>query len=153
MSYQPKVYKEQGGNRLVIADGGYLKVGSIDIPHNVNISAAAGAANISVVTYQVVDGNNNNVTAPYHLDVFLSDSANGANYTGTGASGAVQSEGNGIDLATLSSKKGLRVQTTETGLYKLSITDTAKTHFYPCATHPLTGRVIAGAQMSNASYG
>jgi hypothetical protein len=101
--------------------------------NSVSISAAAGSANVSLVTFQAKDANGNNVTSPVNLDVLLSDATTGAGLTATTASGAVAAGASGIDLVTLVTKKALRVQTDATGKYILSITDTSKTLFYPCA--------------------
>ena len=157
-TYGPKVYKDQGGDRLVVASGGSLVVesgGAIDdrgSPVTATISPAAGGSNVCLVTITVKDGQGNAVAGPVAMDVTLSDAATGAGLTGTTASGAVAAGASGVDLATLVSKKALRVQTTAAGVYTLSITDTAKTGFYVCVF--LGGRLaVVGAQLQTANYG
>ena len=121
-------------------------------PASCTLAAAAGAANISLVTIQVKDDNGNNITAPTVLVVSLSDAASGAGLTATTASGAVAAGASGVDLDAMVSKKALYVQTDATGKYILSITDTAKTHFYVVAEIP-GKKVNVSAQLADASYG
>jgi hypothetical protein len=117
-------------------------------------SIAAGSANVSEVTITVKDGAGATVAAVYNLDVWLSDAATGAGLTGTTASGAVAAKAaSGIDLVAYTAKKAIRVQTLATGVYILSITDTAKTGFYVCGQAPGTGKAVVSTQLVTGSYG
>lgn len=117
-------------------------------------SVAAGASNVSEVTITVKDGAGATVAGVYNLDVWLSDAAAGAGLTGTTASGAVAAKAaSGVDLLAYTAKKAIRVQTLATGVYILSITDTAKTGFYICGQAPGTGRAVVSAQLVAGSYG
>lgn len=119
---------------------------------DIRILAAAGAANISDVTFRVRDGAGNVLTGVFSFQVSLSDAATGAGLTATTASGTVQAaSGGGTVLSTLVAKKAFLVQTNASGAFVLEITDTAKTHFYPVAT--LNGAVIVGAQLQTSDYG
>jgi hypothetical protein len=162
MTYSPKVYRRLGGDEMVVASGGVLKVESggnvevsgVAIPATVQIVAAAGGANVSEITFTVKDNAGNTLTGCHNLEIWLSDTATGAGLTATSASGTVQAKAaSGVDLQTISAKKMLRVQTLATGIYTLSITDAAKTPFYPCCANPMTGKAIVGARLSAASYG
>lgn len=119
---------------------------------SVHISAAAGAANISDVTFQVQDGAGNNITGVFNFEVYLSDAATGAGLTATTASGTVTAaSGGGVVRSTLTAKKDLLVQTNASGVFVLEITDTAKTHFYPVAS--MNGAVTVGTQLTTPNYG
>lgn len=159
-TYGPKVYHKQGGDELVVASGGTLTVESggllsvagVNAAQSVTFSAAAGSANVCEVTITVKDGAGTAIAAPFHLDVFLSDAATGVGLTGTTASGTVVAKSaSGTDLATLVSKKALRVQTLGTGIYILQITDTAKTGFYVCAA--LGSKVFVSSVLVTGNYG
>jgi hypothetical protein len=124
------------------------------VPAGVTTAAAAGAANVAEVSYQVVDGNGDALAGVFILDVFLSDAATGLGLTATSASGTVTAKAaSGAVIGTLTSKKALRVQTLATGIFILEITDTAKTAFYPCAVIPANGRMSVGTVLATASYG
>lgn len=115
---------------------------------------AAGGTNISEVTITVKDADGATVAAVHHLDVWLSDAASGQGLTGTTASGAVAAKAaSGTDLIVLVAKKATRVQTLATGVYVLSITDSAKTGFYVAATIPLLGKAAVSAQLVTGDYG
>lgn len=124
------------------------------VAKTVTTAAAAGGSNVCEVTFTVKDGTGATVAAVHHMDVYLSDAATGAGLTATTASGAVAVKANsGVDLATLTSKKALRVQTLATGVYILSITDTSKTAFYPCAVLGSTSKAKVGTQLITGNYG
>lgn len=119
---------------------------------NITGVAAAGGSNVSEVTITVTDENGDAVAKVHHLDVWLSDAATGAGLTGTSASGTVTNKSaSGRIIATHTAKKELRVETLETGVFVLEITDTAKTAFKVCAT--LNGKAVVLATLATASYG
>ncbi|WP_064033458.1 DUF2190 family protein [Methylosinus sp. R-45379] len=121
-------------------------------PVGVSMAAAAGGANVTEVTITAKDAAGNTVAAPYNFDLWLSDDAAGAGLTATTASGAVGAKtSSGADLAAYTAKKALRVQTLATGVYILSITDTAKTAFKVCAQ--IGGRTIVGMTLAAGNYG
>jgi hypothetical protein len=134
----------------VILDGS-----SPPVPARVSISAAAGGSNISLVTFQVQDNAGNNLGGVFPLVLWLSDTAgNGGGLTATTASGTVGAGASGTDLSALTAKKALLSLTDATGKYILSITDTVKTGFVPCATIPgLAGRSAIGTALTSANYG
>lgn len=159
MSYNTNVYMEQGGNRLVVASGGEIDFESggtmtrVGIPQAFTFAAAAGGANVSEVTITVTDADGTTVASPVLFDLWLSDAATGAGLTATSASGTVTvKSASGAVIATLTSKKALRVQALATGVFVLEITDTAKTGFYVCAQTP-DGVVSVSDQLQTADYG
>lgn len=145
-----RFYVDQSGNphynNCQVYDSGEVAIGQ-----SVNITNAAGAANISLVTFQVVDGANAALAVVKGMEVWLSDNTTGIGLTSTTASGAVAAGASGTDLGAITSKKALVVITDATGKYILSITDNAKTNFCPACT--IGGKIAVGARLSNASYG
>lgn len=122
------------------------------LPVAVTFAAAAGGANVAEVTATVKDAAGNTLAGVHNLDLWLSDAATGAGLTGTSASGNVEAKAaSGTVFGTLTAKKALRVQTKADGTFVLSITDTAKTGFYPAAS--IGGRTSVGAQLVAANYG
>jgi predicted RecA/RadA family phage recombinase len=134
---------DNGTVRLNDAAAGELKV---------KMAAAAGAANVTEVTITVVDGAGNTVAGVNHLDVWLSDDADGEGLTGTTASGTVQAKAaSGTVLSAMVAKKALRVQTLKTGVFVLEITDTAKTAFKVAAN--IAGKTAVGLTLATGNYG
>lgn len=115
---------------------------------------APGASNIATVQLTAVDGNGAVEAGVPPFLLWLSDAATGAGLTATTASGAVAVVSTfGADFADLTAKKLKLVQPNVSGVYKLSITDTAKTGFYICALNPYTGQVVPSRQLLTADYG
>ena len=140
------------GNMAATPAAGFPRLVGKGIPTNVAISnAKGGSANISLVTFQVGDISGNAVSGVFDLDVYLSDAATGVGLTSTTASGGIADGASGHTLSIMTAAKALRVQTDATGKYILSITDTAKTTFYPCAVLAMNG-ITVGAQLTAASY-
>jgi hypothetical protein len=154
------------GDMVVLADGStylctdatataakWALIGTASGPASVTISAAASTANICLVTFQVADEEGNAVAGVFHFDVTLSDASSGDGLTATAASGAVAAGASGADLIAMVAKKAIHVQTDATGKYILSITDAAKTLFYPCATIPGQGKLVVGTRLATNKYG
>lgn len=134
--------------------GGAVLVAGVPISTTISFSIAAAGANVSEVTITVKDGAGTAVAGVHHFDVWLSDASSGAGLTGTTASGTVTAKASsGVVISTYTAKKALRIQTLATGIFILEITDSAKTGFYVCAAHPLTGRASVSSQLVTASYG
>lgn len=162
------VYLDQGGAQLTVGSGGVLAVAGGDLqitggsnmrwagfPQSVTFTPAAGGSNVCEVTIQVTDGFGDAVGFIHHLDVYLSDNADGEGLTGTTASGTVTAKtSGGTVLSTLVSKKALRVQTTSAGLFVLEITDSAKTAFRVCANlGPMSGGSAVSSALVTGNYG
>jgi hypothetical protein len=126
----------------------------VAVPTSVTMAAAAGSANVSEITFTVKDAAGATIAGVFNLDIWLSDAATGEGLTATTASGTVAAKASsGTDLVVLTAKKAIRVQTKATGVYVLSITDTAKSLFFPCAQVPGIGRTNVGAQLITGNYG
>ncbi len=178
-NYQPKIYRKQGGDEMVIANGGVVTVESTanialpsgtnlasitptaaelnlvdDHPANIGFAATSGSTNVCEVTVTAKDAAGTAMARAIPIDLWLSDAANGLNVTATTASGAVAAKASsGTDLGVLTTKKVLRVLTKADGTYILSITDSAKTGFYVAAAVPGTGKVCVSAQLVTGNYG
>lgn len=115
-------------------------------------TVAAGGANVCEVTISGADILGNAISGVHHLDVWLSDDADGEGLTGTTASGTVQAKSaSGIVLSTYTAKKALRVQTLKSGAFVLEITDSGKTAFKVCAN--VAGRTVVLATLAAGDYG
>jgi hypothetical protein len=124
-------------------------------PTNFSFTAASGAANVCNVTVQMLDFFGNKVTDSRVVEFYLSDSAQGDGLTAVTASGTVTTTGNssGVDLTDGLAKKFKNIFTDANGQFIVSITDTAKTGFFPCAVSPVDSQPIVGAQLITANYG
>lgn len=138
--------------RRASLDNDSNRIALLGRPFSVTMTVATDGSNKTKVTCQLVDIEGTSVSKVMNFDLWLSDAATGAGLTATTASGAVAAGTSGADIATLTSKKALRVQSNASGVYILSITDTAKTAFKVCAQMP-DGEVIVGATLATASYG
>jgi hypothetical protein len=145
-----------GAVRGITADGLLASTVELNGPggeaRNITGVAAAGGSNVSEVTITVTDENGVAVPKVHHLDVWLSDDADGQGLTGTSASGTVTNKSaSGRIIATHTAKKELRVETLKTGVFILEITDTGKTAFKVCAS--LNGKAVVLATLATANYG
>lgn len=131
----------------------WVLAGTATTGHYLTFSPATGGSNVCEVTVTVNDAAGKTLAAVTNFDLWLSDAATGAGLTGTTASGAVTVKtSSGEVVGTLTTKKALRVQTLATGVFILSITDSAKTGFYVCGQLP--GRPLnVSAALLTANYG
>jgi hypothetical protein len=118
------------------------------------LTPAQGASNVCLVTVQLKDATGTAIARRTPLRIYLSDAATGAGVTATTASGAVAVGASGTDIVDLTSKKVKDVMTDASGVYILSITDTAKTGFYVCAAvMGASGGVKVSSQLVAGNYG
>lgn len=142
------------GATLNVESGGVMKSSGTNLPASVSTAAAAGGANVAEVTFTVKDAAGVAIAGVFNMDIWLSDAATGAGLSSTAASGTVQAKAaSGTDLAVLTTKKALRVQTKTDGTYILEITDSSKTAYYPCAQVPGLGRTNVGTRLITGNYG
>lgn len=132
----------------VLEAGGLPGVGT-----TVTTSAAASTANLTLITYQVKDSAGNAVAAVHDMDVYLSDASTGAGLPSHTPSGGIAAGASGIVLIVYVTAKALRVQTNASGVFILAVTDSSKTHYYPCAVLGRTSKAIVGTILADASYG
>jgi hypothetical protein len=125
---------------------------ALDAPMYATAVVAADGTNATLVT--ITMHNSSGRAVPCEFGIRLSDAATGVGLTATTASGAVGDKTAGTTgqvIATEVSKKALRVQTTATGTYGLSITDSAKTAFVIVVV--LAGLIMPVKTLATASYG
>ena len=155
-SYDPKTYREHGGDRFVVASSGSLDVesgGEIDIESGgalkiaataVTATAAelnlldgaiatavpvltAGAATDEMdITITVADAAGTTIADSHYLTVWITDNADTLTLTGTAASGALTAI-DGAVLSVLTAKKHITCVTPATGVINLSLVDSSNT--------------------------
>lgn len=146
-----RVYTDQAGDEHWNGANQY-DLAELAIAQQVTATAAAGAANVSNVTFQVKDARGNSLGRVFDLSIWLSDASTGAGLTAVTASGGVAVTA-GTSLAVKVASKALEVLTDATGKATIAITDTGKTGFFPCSEVPGTGNITVGAQLITANYG
>lgn len=144
---------KHGNRQAGSGDGNSPFIENLNTVTNASFTITAGAANISEIAIQLLDGNGDSVAEAQPFSVWLSDLATGVGLTTTAASGTVQAKSaSGVDFGVLTAKKALIVQPLATGIYTLEITDTAKTGFYIAIQTPY-GQVKVSRQLVTADYG
>jgi hypothetical protein len=138
------------GGKLKIEQGGVIELNQLNLVADVTLAAAAGGTNVCEVTITMRDNQGNAVVGVYNFDLWLSDNITGEGLTATTASGSVDAKTNsGTVIGTYVAKKALRAQTLITGVFVLSITDSAKTPFKVCVQIPGVSRqrilILTGA--------
>lgn len=121
--------------------------------YGIAFSAAAGSANVCLVTCQIIDNEGFSVASAEEMEIWLSDAATGLGITATTASGAVAAGASGTDLAVLVTKKMIRAQFDATGKYILSITDSAKTLFVVAVKLAKHAKARVSAALVAGNYG
>jgi hypothetical protein len=142
---------ELHGRRLGLTQDN--RIGAPGQPYKVTMSAATNGSNKSLVTLTVVDNEDKAVAACHVMHLILSDAATGKGLTGTTASGNVQAGSKGTDLQAITAKKHLLVQTDETGVYILDITDSAKVQAYVCCVVAGSTPFLVAGRILTANYG
>jgi hypothetical protein len=175
MSYQPKVYREQGAERMVVASGGSFDIesgGEIDIESGGSlkiagtavtakageINALTGAAaaatfsigaeanDIRVVSVQLKDGAGVDLAARGAVQAYLSNDANGDAIASATPSGAVAAGTDGLLLPSGGdSKKIFGLVSEADGDIDVSITDTAGSTYYLALILPNGKLAVSGA--------
>lgn len=111
-------------------------------------AAAAGAANIMVVTIQSKDAAGANIAFRQRLEAYITEDANGVGLTGDTISGDA-TWGANEEVEEIVSKKRFTVLTTAAGVATLSIEDSAKPADQRVAVvHPLTGKLIVSSALN-----
>lgn len=147
------IFTDNSDNQLAAIKTSGVEIGSDPVIAGFTFTPAAGTTNVCDVVITAVDAAGTAVAVPVSFDLWLSDAATGVGHTGTSASGTVTAKSaSGLVVATLVSKKALRVQALATGLFTLEITDSAKTAFYVCAQTP-TGVVSVSTVLATGNYG
>ena len=160
MSYQPKVYREQGGNKIVIASGGEIEIQSgatLDIqsgatmsqsgvPAGASFSIGTESSDIIVVGIQLNDGAGVALANRAAVTVYLSDDANGDAIASATPSGTVGAGTDGLVMPSGGDSKKLFTCVSEAdGDIDLSIEDTAGSTYYVAVVLPNGKLSVSGA--------
>ncbi len=146
------------GRQMGLSVNGHLIVRTE--PDQVTITPAAGATNISLVSIQVKNNEGVNYDSSFGSNagtqigtVWLSDLSNGAGL-GAAAPETLTAGASGTSLGALTAAKALKFVTNTSGLFILSITNTAKTAWYVCVQMDKGHRVAPQTQLlATANYG
>ena len=122
-------------------------------PSNVTIAYATGVGTDNIrVTMTVVDSAAAAITDAFHLDVWISDSANGEVLTSTAATGALTAI-TGVQLEEVTAKKHVRFMSDANGVLLLDLVDSNTTAGeYFCVKHPTTGASVIGPATASGDY-
>lgn len=130
-----------------------LAVGGKLIPSQIAFTIATGATNETRITGTLQNKEGGTIAGSYMVDFFLSDAATGIGVTAATASGVVDVyNSTGTNLGMGTAKKSFRLMTKSDGTFAITITDTAKTQFYICASTPCINAVQVGRVLT-ANYG
>jgi hypothetical protein len=153
---QSPIYEEQqqAGKTVSHLDtGSRWEINGVAVGLATKLSVSPGAANVCNFTLAVQDLAQN-VSGTSIITVWLSDSPFGAGFAAHVPTGGLLLIG---PPATLVFSKvtnlAIEILTGQFGTAALSITDTAKTGYYICATVPGTGLVAVSPQLITANYG
>lgn len=114
---------------------------------DVAFTVTAEVSNEGDISIQLKDGAGNNLPNKAVVDLYISSTA-GAVEAGTGPSGTVVIDTNGVIINTVTDKKYYRIQSDATGLFDLTITDSSGTvSFFINIVHPVTGEIYSSATM------
>lgn len=124
----------------------------VSVIASVSFSVAAGASNICILTGTIKDRAGNTIAGVRELEVYISEAATGVGVTAdTYSTGA--SITTGTLVATLTANKAWRLLTNSSGVFAISITDTAKpADQYLVAVNPVT-RDLSVSAASAALWG
>lgn len=107
MPYESKVYKDDGGDRLVIASGGKLDVqagGNAGRVCGATFTIGSEAANAINVAVQLTDANGDALDERCSVFAYLSDDANGDSVAGTAPDGNVAIGTDGLLIPVVANK-------------------------------------------------
>lgn len=122
---------------------------------NYSFVITAGITNNCMVEVTALNGFNVATADATMFQIWLSDSSSGYNLSATSPSSPLAvSPGSGFIISEIDTgDRALNVQTNSSGVFTLSITDTAKTAFYIAVQNVYTGQVIVSRQLTTADYG
>lgn len=153
-TYQPLVYREQGGNTLVVKSGGKISLETGSILDNrgevagATIVVGAEATNVRAITVQLTDATGADIAyvAPVFLGVFAD--AAGTTFATTGGSTGIAIGTDGALLAVVAKKLFLATSEAD-GDIDLTWTDTGTEAAYLGVMLP-NGRLVMSDAMTNA---
>lgn len=117
--------------------------------HTASISFAAGAANVSAVTVQLKDVDGDDIGHSEHVNVWLSDQADGLSLATAADTIAATT---GLVIGTHVAEQSFEAVTDADGALVFDLTDASKDQYYIVAGLA-TGAIVVSAQMEVADYG
>lgn len=163
-TYQPKVYRKQGGDELVVASGGKITVesgGEIEFQSGSILDEKAGLASVSFtigsetggntrnVSVQLKDANGNDLAVRSNLLMYLSDDANGDSIAGTAPSGGWAIGTDGLLIPVVANKAAFLVSEAD-GDIDINIVEAAGATWYLIAVLP-NGKLSASGAITFAA--
>lgn len=152
-TYQPKVYRKQGGDEFIVASGGKITVESGGLIEDkgavadASIVVGAEATNVRAITIQLKNaaGADIAVRQAVHIAVLLD--ANADAFVATGGSTGIEIGTDGALLAIVAKKLFLAISEAD-GDIDLTWTDTGTEAAYLAVILP-NGKMIISAAMTN----
>lgn len=140
MSYNTKVYLEQGGNALVVDQGG--KIGRVG---GASFTIGAEASNAINVAVQLTDAKGDALDERVCVTAFLSDASTGDSISGTAPATSVAIGTDGSIIGTLATDLAWIIQAEAGGSFDLDITETGADTWYLVVVLPDGTQVVSDA--------
>ena len=153
-TYQPLVYRKQGGNELVVASGGKITLESggqfdnIGAVADASIVVGAEAGDARAITIQLKDAAGADIASRQLVKIVVLFDANGDAFVTTGGSTGIAIGTDGALLALVAKKSFLAISEAD-GDIDLTWTDTGTEAAYLAVVLP-TGKMIISAALTNA---
>ena len=125
---------------------GTSRVGGSVMWQNAVFTVTAENSDEGVVSIQLKDGNQNNLTEAAVVNLYISSLAGAVEAT-TGPDGAVVIDTNGVLINTIVTKKNYNFQSDSTGLFDVNITESGAKSFFVNLIHPVSGEIFSSAEM------
>lgn len=153
MSYVNKVYRKQGGNELVVASGGTVKVESGGVFENngavagASITVAAEDTNVRAITIQLKKADGTDIAVRQAVQIAVFADANGDAFVSTGGSTGIAIGTDGALLPIVAKKLFLAISEAD-GDIDLTWTDTGTEAAFLAVILP-NGKMIISAALAN----
>jgi hypothetical protein len=153
MSYQPKVYRKQGGDELVVASGGAITVesgGYIEDKGAVagaTITVGPEETNVRAITVQLTDAAGADIATRQAVHIAVLADANGDAFASTGGSTGIEIGTDGALLPVVAKKLFLAISEAD-GHIDLTWTDTGSEAAYLAVILP-NGTMVISDAMTN----
>lgn len=154
MGYNGKVYRKQGGDELVVASGGKIKVESGGMIDNngavadASIVVGAEDTNVRAITIQLKKADGTDIAIRQSVQIAVLADANGDAFVTTGGSTGIAIGTDGALLPIVAKKLFAAISEAD-GDIDLTWTDTGTEAAYLAVILP-TGKMIISAALTNA---
>lgn len=151
MSYQPKVYRKQGGDQIVVVSGGSIDVqngGKAGKICGATITVGAEAGDARAITIQLTDANGDDIDFRGAVQIAVLADANGDAFVATGGSTGIAIGTDGALLAIVAKKLFLAISEAD-GDIDLTWTDIGTEAAYLAVILP-DGSMVISSALTNA---